>query len=205
MNEDDSTNAAVRRIARTHALSSDADVLAALAACPPLADEDDPVWTTDDYWRDYWRDVAEPLLGLLDVARERRLRSAVRLVLERACYGDPGESLRGLRHDFEAIFNPDWRALADEYLALARSPRLGTRLWAVSCLTVMNDPRAVDTFRASVREDPEPIATEAAGWPGTHFGAGEGGGAVGGPGEPSKRHAMNARGRPTSPAKPSRT
>jgi len=65
--------------------------------------------------------------------------------------------MRGLRHEFEAIYKPDWTLLADEYLALARADRLGTRLWAIDSLMVVDDPRAVPAFEASVRDDPEEI------------------------------------------------
>jgi hypothetical protein len=65
--------------------------------------------------------------------------------------------MRGLRHPLEAIFNPDWSALVDEYLAVARGDRLGTRMWAIAGLAVVDDPRAAPVFEASVREDPADI------------------------------------------------
>lgn len=65
--------------------------------------------------------------------------------------------MRGLRHTFEAIYKPDWKSLADEYLALARAPRLGTRLWAIDSLMVVDDPRAIPVFEASIHEDPQEI------------------------------------------------
>jgi hypothetical protein len=135
------------------AAASDQEVLAKLAAVEPLPDESDPRWNDDTFWFD----VAYRFLGLGEVAASRKLRPAVRLMLERACYGDPGETMRGLRHTFEAIYKPDWKSLADEYLALARAPRLGTRLWAIDSLIVVDDPRAIPVFEASVREDPEDI------------------------------------------------
>lgn len=145
-----------RLAASTRALADD-EILARLEALPPLADEDDPTWNSADYWQR----VAYPYLALGDVAAERKLRRAARLILERACYGDPGEIMRGLRHSLEAIFNPDWAALADEYLAVARAKRLGTRMWAIAGLAVVDDPRAVVVFEASVREDPDDISSSA--------------------------------------------
>ena len=50
--------------------------------------------------------------------------------------------MRGLRHDLEAIVNPNWSVLADACLDAARSPRLGTRLWAIDELIRLEDPRA---------------------------------------------------------------
>ena len=136
---------------------SDADFLARLQALPALADEDDPSWNSEDYWQR----IAYPYLTFADVAAERKLRRAVRPLLERACYGDPGEIMRALRHPLEAIFNPDWTALADEYLAVARGERLGTRIWAIAGLAVIDDPRAGPIFEASVREDPADISSYA--------------------------------------------
>jgi hypothetical protein len=133
--------------------ATDEEVLAGIRVLPPLADEEDECWNTDNYYVS----ALFPFLAFAGVAAKRRLRPAVRLLLERASYGDPGETMRGMRHSFEAIFNPDWESLGDEYLALARSERLGTRLWAIDCLVVLDDSRAVPVFELSVDEDPEEI------------------------------------------------
>ncbi|MGB7157844.1 MAG: hypothetical protein WBD40_07245 [Tepidisphaeraceae bacterium] len=143
----------IERLAAAYDAARDDEVLAAIASLPSLADETDARWDSDEYWRA----SAYPFLALAEVASKRRLKPAVRLLLERACYGDPGEIMRGMRHTFEAIYNPDWTSLADEYLALARAERLGTRLWAIDGLTVVEDARAVPVFETSVREDPEEI------------------------------------------------
>lgn len=143
----------IAAIANAFAKASDEEVLAALGALEPLPDESDARWND----RSFWLDVAHRFLGLAEVAQSRKLRAAVRLILERASYGDPGEAMRGLRHVCESIFDPDWTALADEYLALARAERLGTRLWAIANLTVLDDPRAMVVFETSLREDPEDV------------------------------------------------
>jgi hypothetical protein len=132
--------------------ASDDEVLAVLAAIEPLPDERDPRWNDESFWFT----VAYRFLGRL-----RKLRPAVRLILERACYGDPGETMRGLRHVIEGIYNPDWHLLADEYLALTRAERLGTRMWAIAGLMILDDPRALPVFEASLREDPEDISSYA--------------------------------------------
>lgn len=144
----------IHAVAKEMASASDEEVLAALAAFDPLPDECDRQWNDDAFWFG----VAYRFLGLAQVARLRKLRAAVRLILERACYGDPGETMRGLRHVFEGIYNPEWSLLANEYLSLARAERLGTRLWAIAGLMVVDDPRAVPVFETSVREDPEDIS-----------------------------------------------
>jgi hypothetical protein len=137
--------------------ASDAEVLSVLAALPPLADESDPCW--DD--QAYWIDVAYRYVALADVAARRRLRAAIRPLLDRACYGDPGEIMRGLRHQLEAIVNPDWAALADVCLEAARSNRLGTRLWAIDQLAVLDDPRARPVFEEALRSESEEIQQSA--------------------------------------------
>jgi hypothetical protein len=146
-----------RVVAELRPLSDD-EFLVRLQALPALADEDDPAWNSDGYWER----IAYPYLAFADAAAERKIRRAARPLLERASYGDPGEIMRGLRHPLEAIFNPDWAALADEYLAVARWERLGTRMWAIAGLAVVDDPRAAMVFEASIREDPEDIGAYAA-------------------------------------------
>src|ERR1700704_5319285 len=72
-----------------HASTSADGVVAELAALPPLPDEDDPAWEQDATWQMAYRFVA-----LAQVSATRRLKPAIRLLLERACYGDPGEMFR---------------------------------------------------------------------------------------------------------------
>jgi hypothetical protein len=132
---------------------SDAEILAELAALPPLSDESDPSW--DD--PAYWRQVAYPYVALGDLAAERRLRPAILLLLDRACYGDPGEIMRGLRHICEAIVNPDWGALTAICLEAAKGERPGTRLWAIAQLAILDDPSAEPVFEQAIREGPNEI------------------------------------------------
>ena len=122
---------------------TDDEVLAELAALPPLADEGDRCWGEDEYWQG----VVYPYLALTDIAAARRLRPAIRLLLDRACYGDPGEIMRGLRHCLEAIVNTKWSELTEICLEAVQSPRLGTRLWAIDELIVLDDTRAEPIFR----------------------------------------------------------
>lgn len=135
----------VAGLADRYRQSSDPQIVAALGALPPLRDEDDPAWDDEVYWSG----VAYPYLALADVAAERRLWPAVRLLLDRACFGDPGEIMRGLRHSLEAIANPDWASLADACIAAitsASTRRPGTVLWAAEQLAILDDPRAFPVF-----------------------------------------------------------
>jgi hypothetical protein len=137
---------------------SDEAILAELSALPPLADEDDRCWDQAQYWHE----VAHPYLALAGLCARRRLLAAIPLLLERACFGDPGEIRRGLRHCLEATVAPDWSILADFCLRAAQSPRRGTRLWAIDQLVVLEDPRAAPLFERAQREEPEEISWRAA-------------------------------------------
>ena len=132
---------------------SDADILTELEALPPLSDEDDPCWDTEKYWVE----VAYPYIALGDLIAERKLREAVPMLLDRACFGDPGEIMRGLRNGLEAAVEGDWNYLADICISAARSERLGTRLWAIDELAVLDDPRSRSIFEDAIRTGPAEI------------------------------------------------
>ncbi|HYE20859.1 MAG TPA: zinc ribbon domain-containing protein [Tepidisphaeraceae bacterium] len=142
------------QLVATWAAATDKQVLTELAAIPPLPDEDDPRWGDAN---DAIHQSLVQFLALADLAAHRRLRPAVRLILDRASYGDPGETMRGLRHIFEAIYKPDWSGLAEEYIGAAASDRPGTRLWVIDSLIVLDDPRAIPLFQAAVRDGPEEV------------------------------------------------
>jgi hypothetical protein len=139
----------IRDLAGERAKCSDEEVLAEIESIPPLADENDAAWDEPTYWSD----IAYRYVALSDVAAERKLRAAVWLLLERACNGDPGEMMRGMRHSFEAIFAPDWRALADVCIELCASQRVGTRMWATHQLMILDDPRAKPVFERALNDD----------------------------------------------------
>ena len=73
---------------------SDQAILQELASLTPLKDEDDPAWNDDRYWNS----EAYRFLALANESYRRRLFPAIRMLLDRACFGDPGEIMRGLRH-----------------------------------------------------------------------------------------------------------
>lgn len=125
---------------------------------PALADESDPAWND----RAYWINSAYRYVALSDVAAQRKLRPAVRLLLERACNGDPGEMMRGLRHSFEAIFTPDWNELADVCMDLSTSTRQGTRVWSTQQLMILDDPRAKPFFERALNDDNPDVRDAAA-------------------------------------------
>lgn len=117
---------------------SDDEILAELKSLPVLPDEDLLMQGDDERaWRHIYLFVA-----LADQAAERRLRPALALLLERASYGDPGETMRGLCHALEAIVNPDWDLLTDVCIQAAACAQRGARLWAVHELGRLQDERA---------------------------------------------------------------
>ncbi|GMU66323.1 MAG: hypothetical protein AMXMBFR36_25970 [Acidobacteriota bacterium] len=147
----------IDRYVRERAVWPDAAILEELLALPALADEGDLIWEDDGYWES----TAYVFVALCEVAAERKLDGAMRLFLERAAFGDPGEIMRGLRHTLEAIVEPDWCRLADLCLVTARSARLGTRLWSIDALVALEDPRARPVFEAAIASGPAAIASVA--------------------------------------------
>jgi hypothetical protein len=144
-------------MARERGERSDEQILDELRTLPALADEDDACW--DD--SSYWSHVAYRYLALAQIAGDRRLRAAVRPLLDRACFGDPGEIMRGLRHVLEGIMEPDWAALADICIDAAQSGRAGTTLWAVHQLLVLDDERARPLLQKLSTSEHSEIAREA--------------------------------------------
>lgn len=118
----------------------DERLLAELKGIPILPDEGDPAWN-DDTWH-----VAYLYSVHSDLAAARRLIAAIPLLYERACYGDPGEMMRGLRNRMEAIVDPYWAVLTKLSMQAAKYPQHGARLWAVDQLGVLRDPDAFDSL-----------------------------------------------------------
>jgi len=147
---------AIDRIAREYRGLTDAQVLERLRALAPLLDENDPAWQRHEYWRE----AGYTYVALSDVVCERRLVEAIPLLLDRACFGDPGEIMRGIRHALEHIVAPDYEVLADFCMKAAESPRAGTRLWAIDELAILRDPRGEAIFRAALN-GPHEIAWRA--------------------------------------------
>jgi hypothetical protein len=142
----------IAELVATLSLKTDDELLSELSAMSPLLDESDPSWETDEYWQ-----TANLYLALAQIVASRKLRPAIKLLLDRAAYGDPNEIMRGLRHCLEAISSPDWSFLTDVCLEAAQSSRLGTKLWAIDELAILEDPRAKSTFEEAVKKEPEEI------------------------------------------------
>lgn len=104
---------------RLNGLSDDA-VLAELASLDPLPDESDPGWHEEPF---ELFDEAGLFVALADQVGERRLTPGIGLLLDKACFGDPGEMMRGLRHALEAACDGNWSLLAETCAGRAGSVR----------------------------------------------------------------------------------
>lgn len=147
---------AIERIFREHADVSDAAVLAELRGLDVLPPDQGTTWERADTWNN-----AHILIALAAVAGERQLAEAVPLVLERMCFGDPGEVMRGVRHSLEDAVAGDWQLLAQHCEEACRSPQPGARLWAADELAVLREPRSLRVL-ITLLDDPVVEVAEAA-------------------------------------------
>jgi hypothetical protein len=139
---------AIERVKADFRSRSDADLLRELKSLPILPAEDSDAWEAGSQW---WQ-TAERFTALADLAAERQLRTAIPLLLARACYGDPGEMMRGLRHALEAIVAPDYDALTPFCIEAGGSPEPGARLCAVDELGVLRDRRGLAALLAALHD-----------------------------------------------------
>jgi hypothetical protein len=139
---------------------SDDAILTDLALLPVLPDEEDAGW--DDLGEDSIWHSAYLYTALADMAAERKLKAAIPLILERACFGDPGEMMRGIRHRLERIVNPDMHILRDYCMQVAQSEYKGARYWAIRELGVLREKASWDILIAALDDLVTEIASEAA-------------------------------------------
>jgi len=99
-------------------------------------------------------------LAVGDQIANRKIKSGVPLLLERACYGDFGETMRGMRHVFEAVYRPDWETLADVCITATQYPQKGARLWAINQLAILRDKRSLSTLQRVLYDPAELIVQE---------------------------------------------
>ena len=137
---------------------ADQELLDSLSSLQALPDESDPRW--DEENSTVW-DLTGELLAHADEVAARRLARGVALLLEKACFGDPGETMRGLRHSFESAVDADWAALAAICTEALASARPGTRLWAVNELAILRDPNSIDALALALGDDEPAVRGEA--------------------------------------------
>lgn len=139
---------AIARLCAARAKRTDAELIAELKALAPLPPETSDAWSAEATW-----ERARLFVALADLAAKRKLRAAAPLLLERASLGDPGEMMRGLRHTLEAIFKPDWEALAAVCLVRLQSKAPGARLWALDQLAVLRDQDSLEPVLARLTDE----------------------------------------------------
>ncbi len=155
MREKRSTHEEMRCLYSERMTWSDQQILAELQALPVLPDEDDPLWNEAS-----WSQVAL-FLALAGQAATRKLTAAIPLLLERASYGDRGETMRGLRHYLERIVSPNWSDLTPACMTVARNGARGARLWSIKELGMLEDPRSLEVLLQAL-DDPAEKVREAA-------------------------------------------
>jgi hypothetical protein len=148
--------------------ATDGEILAELAALPPVIDEADPAWTSGSYWTsDAWK-AASVFEALSDIATSRQLKAAVAPIFEKMCLGNPRGLMSGMHYNLAHIAGDDWKFLQEAAYHAAQSQRAGTRRWAVKELGwgVINSydyPPARQVFQAFVASGPEELRFEAQG------------------------------------------
>jgi hypothetical protein len=148
--------ALIEELVAARAAASDDDLLRELAALAPLPDENAATWDSDETWS-----AAYLLVAMADLIARRRIVDGVGLVLDRMCFGDPGEMMRGLRHAFEGALDPDWARLVSICASRCASQRAGTRYWAVQELGILRRPSGLPAVLA-LFDDREHEIAEAA-------------------------------------------
>lgn len=137
----------------------DITLLALIEASPVLPDETEENWWHDDTDKNW--ELAYQFLAFAEVAAERRLVDAIEPLLERVCYGDPGEMMRTLRHSLEAIVKPHYSILTHICIKLVMSPNKGARFWSINELGILCDIEGVPALLSGL-DDPVPnIVVEA--------------------------------------------
>jgi hypothetical protein len=115
---------------------SDQEILKELQRLQPLPDENHPAW--DEEWdKGYAWHLARLFVALSWHVVERKLIPGIELLLERACFGDPGEMMRGLEDLLYGTAEGDFSVLIPICNRVAKSERPGTRFWAITAIGVL--------------------------------------------------------------------
>ncbi|WP_338874935.1 hypothetical protein WBJ53_04875 [Spirosoma sp. SC4-14] len=110
-------------------------VINELLALPPMPDEDDNLW---DYTKTWYE--AEVFLADVNYAARHHLESVIPILYQKACYGDPGEILRGVfKNSVYDIASRDEEKVIHYAVQAYKSIRNGTRYWAVYSLSFFKD------------------------------------------------------------------
>jgi hypothetical protein len=147
---------------------SDEAILAEIEALPVLPDEyneQSDIPLDDSHWLEPETDrLLTRYLALVDIVRNRKLRTGVPLLMERASYGDMGETMRGVWGALSSVFGPDEATWNDLCFQMAQSPHRGVRLWMMQEIGCIDDARSLSVLINGLH-DPSPRMREwAIGW-----------------------------------------
>lgn len=151
-------------------LASDEDILNELEAIATLPDAE--ILETAPWYRQESNHIADDsdwykvalFLALSGHIAERKLLSGVPLLLQKSCYGDPGETMRGLCHALEGAARDDMNALIPICRNALSFPEPGARLWAAFELMRFRDKDSIPLLEKLASDDPAPLVREQAEW-----------------------------------------
>lgn len=144
---------------------SDEQILEELRSLPVLPDEDYYYNAEEDEEYKRMALALDTYLAIVDLARARHLIDAIPLLLERASYGDFGETMRSLPDCLYHIADIGGSAmdrLRPFAVEATRSPYPGARLWAINTLRDPDDPLLVDVLLPMLDDPAIIVAAEAA-------------------------------------------
>lgn len=146
----------IHRLSEERQELSDEQILDELRTLPILPGEESLMADETQPWNNVYL-----FLALAGQAAVRKLRPALPLLLERASYGDPGETMRGLCHYLERTVEPDWDALTEICIEAANYPQPGARLWAIAELGRLRDERARPVLIEALNDPMQKVSEEA--------------------------------------------
>ena len=137
---------------------TDDALVAELRALEKLPPERTPPW--DDEENDAWA-RAYLLVALTGLIAERGLVDAVPDVLAKMCLGDPGEMMRGMRHDIEALFRENPARHAQVLRDASRSDHDGARYWAFEWLPMIAGDDCIEELFVALDDRCDDVAANA--------------------------------------------
>lgn len=141
---------------------SDDQILLELATMDTLRDGE---WLESKQNSDSdWDQVAVFLALSGHIAERKLLHSGVPLLLQKSCYGDPWERMRGLCHALEGAARDNLNALIPICRDALSFPEPGARLWAAFELMRFRDKDSIPLLEKLASDDPAPLVREQAEW-----------------------------------------
>lgn len=137
--------------------------MAEIQALPVLPDEfnkQSDIPLDDLHWSEPETDrLLDRYLALVAIVRDRKLRAGVPLLMERASYGDMGESMRRVWGSLSSVFDSDRATWNDLCFRMVQSPHRGVRLWMIQEISCIADERSLSVIINGLH-DPAPMIRE---------------------------------------------